>query len=167
MKRYHNRFGGSPVIVFHRSPGGTSQSPLQSQSQSVFLIFSRIASTKVSTGHMPSFCSGQPLIPVKGTTPSLIMMRIWGPGEDVHSRTRVVQNQHRWWECNSNLRWNCTFAAKGESSDARNLRSLGICVYGNGPCSAKLVKSSAVMTSQKGKACQISTQIVPGSTTYY
>ena len=146
VKIYYNRFGGSPVVVFHSSPGGTSQSPLQSQSQSVFLIFSRIASTNVSTGHMPSFCSGQPLIPVKGATPSLIMMRIWGPGKDVHSRTRTVQNQRGRWERDSDSRWNCTFAAKGESSDVRNLRSLGMCVYGNGPCSAKLVKSSAVMT---------------------
>ena len=146
MKRDYNRFGGSPVVVFHWLPGGISQSPLQCQSQSVFLIFSRIASTKVSTGHMPSFCSGQPLIPVKGATPSLIIMRIWGPGKDVHSRTRMVQNQRGRWGRNSNLRWNCMFVAKGESSDARNLRSLGICVYGNGPCSAKLVKSSAVMT---------------------
>ena len=87
----YNCFGGSPVVVFHRSPGGTSQSPLQCQFQSVFWIFSRIASTKVSTGHMPSFCSGQPLIPVRGATPSLIMMRICEPGEDVHSRTRAIQ----------------------------------------------------------------------------
>ena len=70
----------------------------------------------------------------------------------------MVQNQHGQWGRNSNLRWNCTFAAKGESSDARNLRSLGMCIR-QWSLSSKASQIECSDDLIKGKACQILTPI--------
>lgn len=89
-------FGESPVVVFHAVPGGTVQSPKQSYSQSVSAMICFCALTNSSTGHIPSFCVGQPRMPVSGTTPSLMTMRICGSatfeqestGVDVESKDK-------------------------------------------------------------------------------
>jgi hypothetical protein len=92
--------GESPVRVSHSVPGGTVQLPWQSYTQSVFLMISFWAVTNVSTGHMPSFCLGQPRIPVSGATPSLMMIRICGPGNEVHSKTNSRDEEGWWTKCN-------------------------------------------------------------------
>ena len=73
--------------MFQAGPCGTCQSPWQPHSQSVSLMISFCAATKVSTGHIPSCWSGQPLIPVNGTTPSFMMTLICGSGMDEHDST--------------------------------------------------------------------------------
>lgn len=117
----------------------------------MFRIISFWAATNVSTGHIPSFCLGQPRIPVSGATASLIMTRIWGPGNEVHSKTdgrEVRKDLSDEQYVIVYIRWNWILVANGASSADLNVRSWGIWVYGRGPDSAKLVKFSAVITKK-------------------
>ena len=75
-------------MVFQAEPAGTLQSPWHAQSQSVFPMISRMDSTNMGSGHFPSLSSGQPRMPVRGTTPSFMMMRICGSGVEEQDSTR-------------------------------------------------------------------------------
>ena len=84
----HGFAGGSPVVVFHSFPGGTSHSPRHAQAQSVFSTVSRCAATNAGTGHIPCGSpTGQPRTLESGATPSLMTMRIWGSDSDEHEST--------------------------------------------------------------------------------
>lgn len=50
-------------------------------------MISRIASTKVGTAHIPCASFAHPLMPVRGDTPSLTMMRSCGSGFASQERT--------------------------------------------------------------------------------
>ena len=105
---------------------------------------------------MPSFCSWQPRSPVSGTTPSLMMTRIWGSGNEAHSKTgdrgckrlRFIKRKEEK-KRNDYTRWNWILVANGVSSASLNDRWWGTWVKGKGPDSAKDVKFSAVITSKK------------------
>ena len=127
FKIHWDRFGGSPVVVFQATPGGTSQSPWQSHSQSVSLEICFCAPTNVSTAHIPSACSGHPLMPVNGTTPSLMMMRICGCKVEEHDNTKHRHHfVSRRTELQGHARWNWTFVANGASCDATKERFTGM-----------------------------------------
>lgn len=83
----------------------------------------------MSTGHIPSFCLGQPRIPVSGATASLMMIRIWGPGNEVHSKTdgrEVRKGLSDEQYVIVHIRWNWILVANGASSADLNVRSWGI-----------------------------------------
>lgn len=120
--------GASPVVVFHPVPGKTSQSPKHPHSQSVSLIIFFCDLTNVSTGHKPSLFSGQPSIPVRGDTPSLMMIRIWSPGVESHESTakkgQVIRNEEN--AVLNYSRWNCMLVPNGANWLATKLFFLGI-----------------------------------------
>ena len=92
--------GGSPVVVFQPWPAGTSQAPLHAHAQSVVRIASRSAATNADTGHSPYGSSGgQPLTLLRGVTPSLTTMRIWGSGfasQDSTKEEKRVKKRTVW-----------------------------------------------------------------------
>lgn len=92
-------------------------------------------------------------MPVRGTTPSLMIIRICGSGTDVHARTDGYVSGKAGWNAAKRVRWNWTFVAKGAISTTRNERCFGIWVYGKGPVLASVVKLRAVKTVVRLSAC--------------
>lgn len=134
------------VYKFSSSSSGSSISPAPPQSlfQSTSSISLCIPATKVSNGHNPSSSSGQPDIPVRGTTASLSMIRI------------CCVEQERTWICRLVAKGQILFAHERGVSSGRmkwmthleetNERFLGIRSSGGGPDSANVVRFRAGST---------------------